>query len=50
VRYGYVVDYLDLHFGEFRPFQIFNFADAAISIGVMILLARAFLMREKAKD
>ena len=48
VRYGYVVDYLDLHFGEFRPFQIFNFADAAISIGVMILLARAFLMREKA--
>lgn len=47
VRYGYVVDYLDLHFDEFRPFQIFNFADAAISIGVVILLARAFLLREK---
>jgi signal peptidase II len=46
-RYGYVVDYLDLHFGEFRPFQIFNLADAAISIGVVILLARAFLLREK---
>jgi signal peptidase II len=48
VRYGYVVDYADLHFGAFRPFYIFNLADAAITIGVLILLARAFLMREKA--
>lgn len=47
VRYGYVVDYADLHFGTFRPFYIFNLADAAITIGVLILLARAFLMREK---
>ena len=44
---GYVVDYADLHFGEFRPFQIFNLADAAISIGVVIILARSFLSREK---
>jgi signal peptidase II len=50
VRYGYVVDYADLHFGAFRPFQIFNFADACITIGVLILLARAFLMREKAPE
>jgi signal peptidase II len=50
VRYGYVVDYADLHFGGFRPFYIFNLADACISIGVVILLARAFLMREKAPD
>ena len=48
VRYGYVVDYADLHFGMFRPFYIFNLADAAITFGVLILLARAFLMREKA--
>lgn len=47
IRYGYVVDYADLHFGSFRPFYIFNLADAAITIGVLILLARAFLMREK---
>jgi signal peptidase II len=47
VRYGYVVDYADLHFGMFRPFYIFNLADAAITCGVLILLARAFLMREK---
>jgi signal peptidase II len=47
VRYGYVVDYADLHFGSFRPFYIFNLADACITFGVLILLARAFLMREK---
>ncbi|MEZ5681125.1 MAG: signal peptidase II [Erythrobacter sp.] len=44
---GYVVDFADLHFGEFRPFLIFNIADAAITIGVLIVLARAFFMREK---
>ena len=43
IRYGYVVDFADLHFGEFRPFFIFNVADAAISIGVAILLLRAFI-------
>jgi len=47
---GYVVDYADLHFGDFRPFQIFNLADAAISIGVVIILARSFLSREKRAD
>jgi len=46
-RLGYVVDYADLHFGTFRPFFIFNLADACITIGVLILLARAFLMRDK---
>jgi signal peptidase II len=50
IRYGYVVDYADLHFGAFRPFYIFNLADACITIGVLILLARAFLIREKAGE
>jgi len=45
--YGYVVDYADLHFGSWRPFLVFNLADAAISIGVVIILARALFMREK---
>ncbi|KPL69009.1 peptidase A8 [Erythrobacter sp. SG61-1L] len=45
--YGYVIDYADLHFGEWRPFMIFNIADAAISIGVVIILARAIFLREK---
>lgn len=43
VRFGHVVDFADLHFGEFRPFLIFNVADAAISIAVVILLLRAFV-------
>jgi len=44
---GFVVDYADLHIGEWRPFLIFNLADAAITIGVLILLARSLLSREK---
>ena len=47
---GYVVDFADLHFGDFRPFLIFNVADAAITIGVLIVLARAFFMRDKDDD
>ena len=46
-RHGFVVDFADLHFGAFRPFLVFNVADAAISIGVVILLIRAFLMRNE---
>jgi signal peptidase II len=45
--YGYVIDYADLHIGTFRPFLIFNVADAAITIGVLIILARSLLSREK---
>ena len=46
-RLGHVIDYADLHFGNFRPFLVFNLADAAITIGVVIILARSFLIREK---
>ncbi|HYD25088.1 MAG TPA: signal peptidase II [Croceibacterium sp.] len=44
---GYVIDFADFHIGDFRPFLIFNVADAAITIGVLIILARALFMREK---
>jgi signal peptidase II len=57
--HGYVVDFADLHVswipkalclsfdnGECRPFLIFNVGDAAISIGVVILLLREFLSRK----
>jgi signal peptidase II len=46
IRLGYVVDFADLHIGEFRPFLVFNVADAAITIGVLLLLVRALLMRD----
>ena len=48
VRHGFVVDFADLHFGDFRPFLIFNVADACITIGVLLLVARALLLGEKA--
>jgi signal peptidase II len=51
VRFGYVLDFADLHFGEFRPFLVFNVGDASISIAVVVLLLRAFLVRkERAQD
>ena len=49
VRFGHVVDFADLHFGAFRPFLVFNIADAAITIGVLILFFRALLVRDKPK-
>ena len=50
VRHGYVVDFADLHFGNFRPFLVFNVGDAAISIAVVILLLRAFLSRKERNE
>jgi signal peptidase II len=47
IRFGYVVDYADLHFGDISPFLVFNVADAAITIGVLLLLVRALLTRDK---
>ena len=46
IRLGYVVDWADLHFGEWSPFLVFNLADAAITVGVVVLLARALLVRD----
>ncbi|AQR75037.1 signal peptidase II [Sphingomonas sp. LM7] len=46
-RLGYVVDFADLHFGTWRPFLVFNVADAAITVGVLILLIRALFVRDK---
>ncbi|MBA16007.1 MAG: signal peptidase II [Sphingomonas sp.] len=46
-RLGFVVDFADLHFGAWRPFLVFNVADAAITIGVVILLVRALFLRDK---
>lgn len=51
VRYpGCVIDYADFHIGEWRPFLVFNVADAAITIGVLVLLVRALLGRGKRDD
>lgn len=47
LRLTYVVDYADFHLGTWRPFAIFNLADVAITLGVVLLLARSLLIREK---
>jgi signal peptidase II len=47
VRLGYVADFLDLHFGDLHPFLVFNVADAAITIGVLLLVLRALFARPR---
>lgn len=47
VRFGYVVDFVHVHVGSWS-FYVFNVADAAITIGVAILLLRAFFERKPA--
>ncbi len=46
VQLGYVADFLDLHIRDWHPFLVFNVADAAITIGVLLLVVRALLVRE----
>ncbi|MDO7844517.1 signal peptidase II [Sphingomonas immobilis] len=47
VRLGYVVDFLDFHIGAWQPFLVFNTADVMITMGVLVLFARALLVRDK---
>lgn len=44
IRFGYVVDFIHLHAGRWS-FYVFNVADAAITIGVAILLLRSLMHR-----
>ncbi|MCR9270410.1 MAG: signal peptidase II [Hyphomonadaceae bacterium] len=51
VRFGAVVDFLDFS-GIFRPYffnYVFNVADAAISVGAVLLFADQFLMSRQDK-
>jgi len=41
IRLGHVIDFADLHFGAVHPFLVFNVGDAAITIGVLLLIGRA---------
>ena len=50
MRLGYVADFLDLHFGDMHPFLVFNVADAAITIGVLLLVLRALFVRTPASE
>lgn len=43
---GFVIDFINIHFWGWTPF-VFNLADAAITLGVLIILARSLFMGEK---
>jgi signal peptidase II len=42
IRFGYVVDFLHFYWRD-ASFWVFNVADAAITLGVLVLLVRALL-------
>jgi len=43
VRLGYVVDFIDVHFGDWH-YPAFNVADSAITCGVILLLLDALVL------
>ncbi|MDD9992328.1 MAG: signal peptidase II [Rhodospirillales bacterium] len=46
VRLGWVIDFLDFHGGGYH-WPAFNLADAAISVGVVMLIVHEFLMKPR---
>ena len=46
VRLGWVIDFLDFHGGGYH-WPAFNLADAAISVGVVMLIVFGFLMKPR---
>lgn len=47
IRFGHVVDFLHFFWGQYS-FWVFNLADAAITLGVILLLGRAVLAKPTA--
>jgi signal peptidase II len=47
--YGYVVDFLDLHYWGIHFFQVFNLADSAITLGAGCLILDELLRVRRAK-
>jgi signal peptidase II len=45
VRLGYVIDFIDWHWYDKATWPTFNVADAAITVGVLILLLEMFLQK-----
>lgn len=47
LRFGYVVDFLDVHIRDFYSWPVFNIADSAIVVGVGILSILMFIKKKK---
>ncbi|PCI18499.1 MAG: signal peptidase II [Piscirickettsiaceae bacterium] len=41
ISYGYVIDFIDVYYGTYH-WPVFNIADSAISVGVVMMLLDAF--------
>ena len=46
LHYGFVIDFIDVHVGSYH-WPVFNLADSAITVGVMILLVSYFVINTK---
>jgi signal peptidase II len=42
IRLGYVVDFVDMGIGNLR-FYVFNIADSAVTVAILVMLALGFL-------
>lgn len=49
LRFGYVIDFLDFHYGSAWSYPAFNVADSAIVCGVIILLTLMYLQARAEK-
>lgn len=49
LQHGYVLDFVDVHWGEWH-FWAFNVADAAISIGAVLVFADLLLVKRHVSD
>jgi signal peptidase II len=49
IRWGYVIDFLDLYWRTYR-WPAFNVADSAITIGICLLFFDSFFLRKGAHD
>jgi signal peptidase II len=50
VRFGEVIDFLDVHLTNSYTWPTFNVADSAIVIGVILLMIEVFLAEEPDED
>ncbi len=50
VRFGYVVDFLDVHWKEIYHWPAFNIADSCIVVGVCYLFIQSFFQENSSKD
>jgi signal peptidase II len=50
VSLGYVVDFLHVHYANVWNFPIFNLADVAINLGVVLVLIDSFFLEAKRRE